>query len=89
MFPEEYKNALFIAEHGSWNRKTPVGYQVITVRPDNRSPLSAVPFATGFLNPDGRIFGRPVDIEVMPDGSLLISDDQAGRIYRITYRSPT
>ena len=89
MFPEEYKNVLFIAEHGSWNRKTPIGYQVITVRPDNQSPLSAEPFATGFLNPDRRVSGRPVDIEVMPDGSLLISDDHAGRIYRVTYKSPS
>jgi glucose/arabinose dehydrogenase len=89
MFPEVYRNTLFITEHGSWNRKTPVGYQVISVRIENGTPLAAVPFATGFLAPFGRVMGRPVDLEVMPDGSLLISDDHAGRIYRVTYRIPT
>ncbi len=88
MFPEEYHNAIFIAEHGSWNRKTPIGYQVITVRSENGNPVTAVPFATGFLGPDGKVSGRPVDLEVMADGSLLISDDQAGRIYRVTYKNP-
>lgn len=89
MFPEEYHNAIFIAEHGSWNRKIPIGYQVITVRPENGNPLTPVPFATGFLGPDGKISGRPVDIEILPDGSLLISDDHAGRIYRVTYQGPS
>jgi len=88
MFPEEYHNAIFIAEHGSWNRKIPVGYQVITVRSENGKSFTAVPFATGFLGPDGKVTGRPVDIEFIADGSLLISDDQAGRIYRVTYKNP-
>ena len=84
MFPGEYNNTIFIAEHGSWNRKTPIGYQVVTVRPGDENP-EAVPFATGFLNSSGGLLGRPVDIEVLPDGSILVSDDHSGRIYRITY----
>jgi glucose/arabinose dehydrogenase len=85
LFPEEYHNAIFIAEHGSWNRKTPIGYQVVTVRLENGHISQAVPFATGFLGADGTVRGRPVDVAVMPDGALLVSDDYAGRIYRISY----
>lgn len=88
MFPEEYRNTIFIAEHGSWNRKTPNGYQVIAVKTGTGKPLAAVPFATGFLDAGGTVFGRPVDFEILQDGSLLVSDDYAGRVYRITYRSP-
>ncbi len=87
MFPEEYRNTIFIAEHGSWNRATPIGYQVIAVRLENGTPVSAMPFVTGFLDPSGKISGRPVDVGIMPDGSLLVSDDYAGKIYRVTYRS--
>lgn len=86
-FPEQYRDTIFIAEHGSWNRKTPIGYQVIAVKVGNGSTVSsAVPFATGFLDANGTVRGRPVDIEVLPDGSLLVSDDYAGRIYRIIYQ---
>lgn len=88
MFPENYRNAIFIAEHGSWNRNIPIGYQVITVTKENGT-LVAKPFFTGFLAADGTVFGRPVDVEVMKDGSLLVSDDQAGKIYRITYTNKT
>lgn len=84
MFPEEYNNTIFIAEHGSWNRNTPIGYQIVMVGPGDETP-EAVPFATGFLNSSGEVTGRPVDVEVLPDGSLLVSDDYAGKIYRITY----
>ncbi|HEX3001555.1 MAG TPA: PQQ-dependent sugar dehydrogenase, partial [Methanoregula sp.] len=87
LFPEEYRDAIFIAEHGSWNRKTPIGYQVVTVKMANGSVASpAVPFATGFLGADGTVHGRPVDIEVLPDGSILVSDDYSGRLYRISYQ---
>lgn len=85
MFPEEYRHTIFIAEHGSWNRRTPIGYQVVTVTLENGTPISSKPFVTGFLTPNGTVLGRPVDVEVMPDGSLLISDDSAGKIYRVTY----
>ncbi len=85
MFPEEYRNQIFIAEHGSWNRTTPVGYRITLVRLNNRNQVvSYKPFATGWLNGRKKL-GRPVDLLVMPDGSLLVSDDYSGKIYRIYY----
>ncbi|MGE5316123.1 MAG: PQQ-dependent sugar dehydrogenase [Acidobacteriota bacterium] len=84
MFPEEYRNQIFIAEHGSWNRSTPIGYRVMLVKLKGGTPVSYTPFAEGWL--DGRrSWGRPVDVLLMPDGALLVSDDQAGVIYRIAY----
>jgi glucose/arabinose dehydrogenase len=84
MFPPEYRNQVFIAEHGSWNRSTPIGYRVMLVRVDGASATSYEPFAEGWLQ--GRdAWGRPADVEVMPDGSLLVSDDEAGVIYRSSY----
>jgi len=87
-FPAEYRH-IFIAEHGSWNRSTPDGYRVTTVRLDAEGrAVSYEPFAEGWLRPDGAgAWGRPVDLLVLPDGSLLVSDDRAGAIYRIRYRS--
>jgi glucose/arabinose dehydrogenase len=85
MFPDAYHQQLFIAEHGSWNRTTPSGYRVTLVRFDNDRTVSYEPFAEGWLH-DGRAWGRPVDVLVMPDGSLLVSDDRADVIYRITYK---
>lgn len=85
MFPGEYRNQIFIAEHGSWNRSTPIGYRVMLVRLDGDNAPSYEPFATGWLQ-DGEVWGRPVDVQVMPDGSLLVSDDFNDAIYRITYR---
>lgn len=83
-FPEKYRNGIFIAEHGSWNRKVPIGYRVMFVALDGNKPLSYEVFAEGWLK--GSIAtGRPVDIEIMPDGSMLVSDDKSGRIYRIVY----
>ncbi|HEX2907327.1 MAG TPA: PQQ-dependent sugar dehydrogenase [Phototrophicaceae bacterium] len=85
LFPAEYANQIFIAEHGSWNRTTPIGYQVSLVRLDETGAVTAYePFATGWLQ-SGGAWGRPVDVLVMPDGALLVSDDQAGVIYRISY----
>jgi glucose/arabinose dehydrogenase len=84
MFPEAYRQQIFIAEHGSWNRTTPIGYRVMLVRLDDHRALSYEPFAEGWLH-EGRAWGRPVDVLVMPDGSLLVSDDRADVIYRITY----
>jgi glucose/arabinose dehydrogenase len=84
-FPAEYADNLFIAEHGSWNRHQKNGYRVerVTVNPDGTNP-SQEPFLTGFL--DGqKILGRPSDVIVAADGSLLVADDQAGAIYQISY----
>jgi len=87
MFPVEYKNQIFIAEHGSWNRTTPIGYRVTLVRLKDGSAASYEVFAEGWLQ--GRnAWGRPVDVLVMADGALLVSDDKAGAIYRISYKKP-
>ena len=85
MFPHEYKNQIFIAEHGSWNRSTAIGYRVMLVKVDGNKSVSYEPFAEGWL--DGKkAWGRPVDVLVMPDGALLISDDMNGVVYRVTYK---
>ena len=84
MFPQEYRNRIFIAEHGSWNRTVPIGYRVTLVRLENNKAVSYEVFAEGWLQ-GTTSWGRPVDIEVLADGSLLVSDDKAGVIYRITY----
>ncbi len=87
-FPEEYANRIFIAEHGSWNRLEPIGYRVTMVTLENGTPVSYEPFAEGWLQ--GRnAWGRPVDLEVAGDGSLLVSDDRANAVYRITYTGVT
>jgi len=84
MFPESYRHKLFIAEHGSWNRSTPVGYRIVSVQIESGQVSSEEVFASGWL--DGKQkSGRPVDVLVMPDGSLLASDDFAGVVYRISY----
>jgi glucose/arabinose dehydrogenase len=87
MFPPEYRGRIFIAEHGSWNRSVPVGYRVTTVRLEGDRAVAYEPFATGWLADNGHVAGRPVDVLVMPDGALLVSDDHAGAIYRIAYRA--
>lgn len=84
MFPEEYRNQIFIAERGSWNRSKKIGYRVTLVRLDGNKSISYEPFAEGWLKGES-VSGRPVDVEVLPDGSMLVSDDYAGMIYRITY----
>jgi glucose/arabinose dehydrogenase len=85
MFPAQYQKQIFIAEHGSWNRKTPIGYRVMLVRLNGNQATSYEVFAEGWLQPDGTAWGRPVDVLVMPDGSMLVSDDRANAIYRITH----
>jgi len=85
MFPASYHNQVFIAEHGSWNRSRRIGYRITLVRLRENRAVSYEPFAEGWLQ-DGRVRGRPVDLQVMPDGSMLVSDDKAGAIYRISYR---
>ena len=84
-FPARFHHALFVAEHGSWNRSRKIGYRVMVARlGDDGRVLSYEPFATGWLKGEAN-WGRPVDIEVISDGSMLISDDQAGAVYRISY----
>ena len=85
MFPSAYRNQILIAEHGSWNRSKPIGYRVTLVRLEGDRTASYEPFAVGWLLGD-EAWGRPVDVQVMPDGALLVSDDKAGMIYRISYR---
>ena len=86
-FPNQYKNQIFIAEHGSWNRSLRAGYQVAFVAfKDGQPSADPVPFMTGLV-PDpssGTVYGRPVGVAVAPDGSLLVSDDGAALIYRIS-----
>ncbi len=86
MFPAEYRGAIFSAQHGSWNRSSPVGARVmVTFLRSDGSADHTQPFAEGWLDGDGSYRGRPVDIAERPDGSLLVSDDFAGAIYRISY----
>ena len=88
MFPPEYRNQVFIAEHGSWNRSKEAGktgYRISLVRLKGNSAISYEPFAEGWLEGD-KVLGRPVDLLVAPDGSLLVSDDERGVIYRISYQ---
>jgi glucose/arabinose dehydrogenase len=87
MFLPEFKNQIFIAEHGSWNRTQPIGYRVMLVRLENNKPVQYVKFAYGWLQDNGKVLGRPSDIEIAPDGALLVSDDQRGAIYRIVFEN--
>lgn len=83
MFPAEYNNQIFIAEHGSWNRSTKIGYRITLVRHGGKR-TSYDTFINGWEE-DGKVRGRPVDVMNLPDGSLLISDDHANAVYRVTY----
>ena len=85
-FPVAYRNQIFIAEHGSWNRSRKTGYRITLVRVDaSGTAVGYEPFAQGWLQGES-VWGRPADVLVAPDGSLLVSDDHAGAIYRIRYR---
>lgn len=86
MFPKEYRNAIFIAEHGSWNRSRKAGYRVMVAKLEGNRVVDYQPFVTGWLSLQHTL-GRPADVLVMPDGSLLISDDHAGMIYRVSYKA--
>ncbi|MGH9551372.1 MAG: PQQ-dependent sugar dehydrogenase [Terriglobales bacterium] len=104
MFPKQYKNDVFVCEHGSWNRSKKIGYRVMHIGFKNGKPATYEPFITGFLagdqpstnksfnfgslNSSGEPWGRPVDVLQMPDGALMISDDHSGSIYRVTYKAP-
>ena len=86
MFPAEYQNDIFIAEHGSWNRSKKIGYRIMRVKIEDGRAVSYDPFVYGWLNEEEQeAFGRPVDVLIAPDGAMLVSDDKAGVIYRITY----
>lgn len=87
MFPAEYKNVAFVARKGSWNRTTKIGFDIVTVKADNDGKNARIsPFMTGFMNPaDQSFWGRPAYMLQMKDGSLLVSDEQLGAIYRISY----
>ena len=87
MFPEEYHGQIFIAEHGSWNRSKKIGYRVALVRLVDGEPASYEAFADGWLQGETRL-GRSVDVLVLDDGSMLVSDDMNGLVYRISYKDP-
>ena len=90
MFPAEYQNTAFIARKGSWNREKPFGFDVVNVREGEGGKVSIRPFMTGFQEgTEGyKFWGRPAYIAQMPDGALLVSDEQVGAIYRISYQKP-
>ena len=83
-FPVDYKGDLLVAFHGSWNRSTPTGAKVVRVRVANGKPVSVEDFITGWQQSSGSRWGRPVDVVVAADGSVLVSDDDGGAIYRVT-----
>ncbi len=88
MFPKSYKNAIIVARHGSWNRSQKLGGDVVVVKLNKDGTVKSMePFITGFLE-DNKYVGRPVDVMQMKDGSLLVSDDWNGAVYRITYGKP-
>jgi glucose/arabinose dehydrogenase len=89
MFPSAYKNNLFIAQHGSWNRTIKQGYNVVRVTFDAKGKAKSEPFLEGFMTDekaDPPMWGRPVDVLQMPDGAMLVSDDYNGIIYRVSYK---
>lgn len=88
MFPKDYKNAIFVARHGSWNKTVKVGGDLVVVKlNEDGTARSIEPFLTGFIE-NNSYLGRPVDLQQMKDGSLLVSDDYNGAIYRVSYRGP-
>ena len=85
MFPPEYRHDAFVAQHGSWNRSRKIGYRIMRIRFDDRGKaIGKEVFAAGWLQGE-TAWGRPVDIKELADGSLLVSDDHLGAIYRISY----
>ncbi|WP_261402429.1 hypothetical protein [Chenggangzhangella methanolivorans] len=83
-FPEKYRGAIFIARHGPWNRARKNADVAVAFLNDRREVITVEPFLTGFVQDDDYV-GRPVDVHVMRDGSLLVSDDHNGAIYRVSY----
>lgn len=87
-FPSDYHKQLLVAQHGSWNRTEPQGYQVVLIKFKDGKAIAEQSLISGWLTPSGNVLGRPVDILTLPDGSVLISDDQRGMIYKLTYNKP-
>lgn len=88
MFPSAYRGGIFVAQHGSWNRSEKIGYRVMALTLSGNRVVKAEPFLEGFLSDDKKaVRGRPVDVTELDDGSLVVSDDDGGRLYRVTYRS--
>ncbi|MGR9115787.1 MAG: PQQ-dependent sugar dehydrogenase [Gammaproteobacteria bacterium] len=85
-FPRHYRDQLFVAQHGSWNRSEPHGYRVAVVKFKDAAPVSEHAFISGWLTDTGKVLGRPVDILELQDGSLLISDDKLGLVYKVEYK---
>ena len=85
MFPPQYRSQVFIAEHGSWNRSSKIGYRISLVRLQGGKAVAYETFASGWLQGES-VWGRPADLLVLPDSSLLVADDYAGAIYRISYK---
>jgi len=89
-FPQEYRNDAFVTMRGSWNRQPPSGYKIVRIRYQNGKPAAFEDFITGFLNPQATAqFGRPVGLAVLPNGSLLFTDDTNGVIYKVSYAAPS
>lgn len=86
MFPEKYRNQVFIAEHGSWNRSKPIGYRIMVATVEGNTVKSYEPFIDGWLA-NNEAWGRPVDVLFLKDGSMLVSDDHANAVYRVTYQA--
>ncbi|TDM98525.1 sorbosone dehydrogenase, partial [Lactobacillus crispatus] len=88
MFQKAYKNVIFVARHGSWNKTNKVGGDIVVVKLNKDGTVKSVePFLTGFIE-NNNYLGRPVDVLQLKDGSLLVSDDWNGAVYRITYGKP-
>jgi len=86
MFPADYHGAIILAEHGSWNRSQPQGYRLTLAKIKDGQVVAVEPFVEGWLRKDGSVWGRPVDVEVLKDGAMLVSDDKAGVVYKIIYQ---
>lgn len=87
-FPTDYQGGLFVVQHGSWNRQPPAEPKLLYVTFENGDPVAVSDFATGWQSENGSRWGRPTGVIVAPDGSLIVSDDQAGVLYRISYEAP-
>ncbi|MEY4768451.1 MAG: hypothetical protein RL637_1090 [Pseudomonadota bacterium] len=86
LFPAAYQQQLFVALHGSWNRSQPDGYRIDLIQFKNQQPIHQQVFIEGWLTKEGQVLGRPVDILLLPNGKLLISDDKLGVIYQVSYQ---
>jgi glucose/arabinose dehydrogenase len=88
-FPDDYRNTLFVASHGSWNRAKRTGYKIVrAIFTDGKPTGEYEDFLTGFVTPDGNVWGRPVGLVVDKDGALVMSDDASGTLWRIRYNKP-